>query len=618
LTRYEAYAVCNDGEAVRGGGDAAVHQRQSGARRRVSELSIQSIQPYRCPVTKHKLIEPRVRTEASTAVEQTTSCGHLPDALVSDQVQRLAVCAGVGAGLWTYGLAMDTIVRPLTVAPVIPPANIAIELLAIALSGLMFLYVRYAGHAPGTKTDAGLLYFVLNAVCVALLNNWAVTPDNDAVGQLSWTGIVIFVSSMIMPTTPRKMLATSLLAASMDPLAVWVGYLRGMEVPSVVNTLVMFMPNYACAVVATLPSHVLHRLGRRLRHAQEMGSYHLVELLGRGGMGEVWRGRHRLLARSAAIKLVRPELLGAGSEAEARGMLRRFEQEAQATAALSSPHTIRLFDFGITDDQTFYYVMELLSGRDLESLVRGFGPIPTGRALFLLRQICHSLADAHARGLVHRDVTPSNIYVCRMGLDYDFVKVLDFGLVKFNDRRSIDQTLMTGGGHGTSGTPAFMAPEIILQGEVDQRADVYAFGCVAYFMLTGELVFKADTPMKMFIEHLQTPPVPPSQRTEMPIPPEVDELVLSCLDKDPRRRPENADELLSRLERCRAGETWNQHAARVWWEQHLPELTGPLSVTDTGVDPEPWKPHVANRPPLRARANDTFWADQMVTTLTTR
>ncbi len=285
---------------------------------------------------------------------------------------------------------------------------------------------------------------MLNAVGVALLNSWALNPGHEAVGRLSWNTIVILVSSMIMPTTPWKMLATSIAVASMDPLAVWLAHLRGLPVPSVVNTFVLFMPNYACAVVATLPSHVLHRLSRRLRHAQEMGSYHLIELLGRGGMGEVWRGRHRLLARSAAIKLVRPELLGAGSEAEARSMLRRFEKEAQATAALSSPHTIRLFDFGVTEDQTFYYVMELLSGRDLESLVRGFGPIPADRTLFLLRQVCHSLADAHARGLVHRDVTPSNIYVCRMGLDYDFVKVLDFGLVKSSDQSSIETTLLTG------------------------------------------------------------------------------------------------------------------------------------------------------------------------------
>ena len=144
-----------------------------------------------------------------------------------------------------------------------------------------------------------------------------------------------------------------------------------------------------------------------------------------------------------------------------------------------------------------------------------------------------------------------------MGLDYDFVKVLDFGLVKSSDQSSMEHTLMTGP-HTTSGTPAFMAPEIILEGEVDQRADVYALGCVAYYLLTGQLVFEADTPMKMFVQHLQTPPIPPSQRTEMPIPREVDELVLACLEKDPRRRPQNAAELLRMLDRCRSGETWDQ------------------------------------------------------------
>jgi len=302
-------------------------------------------------------------------------------------------------------------------------------------------------------------------------------------------------------------------------------------------------------------------------------------LLGRGGMGEVWRGEHRLLKRGAAIKLVRPELLGAGTDAEARSMLLRFEREAQATAALSSPHTIRVFDFGVTAERTFYYVMELLSGRDLDSLVREFGPVPAERALFVLSQVCHSLADAHARGLVHRDITPANIYACRMGLEYDFVKVLDFGLVKFNDQGSLERTLMTGG-HTTTGTPAFMAPELILDGEVDQRADVYALGCVAYYLLTGQLVFDGDTPMKMFVQHLETPPIPPSQRTELPIPRELDDIVLACLEKDPRRRPQNAAELLRMLRRCRTAETWDNDAARGWWEKHLQDLTGPLTAND--------------------------------------
>ncbi len=215
--------------------------------------------------------------------------------------------------------------------------------------------------------------------------------------------------------------------------------------------------------------------------------------------------------------------------------MRRFEREAHATAALSSPHTIKVFDFGLTDDGAFYYVMELLAGRDLESLVREFGPVPADRAVFLLRQVCHSLADAHARGLVHRDIKPANIYVCRMGLEYDFVKVLDFGLVKVRHRSGDTQTLATIE-HGTTGTPAYMAPEIILgENDVDRRADVYALGCVAYYLLTGQLVFEADTPMKMFMQHVQATPLPPSQRTELPIPPALDDLVMSCLEKDPEQ-----------------------------------------------------------------------------------
>jgi serine/threonine-protein kinase len=295
----------------------------------------------------------------------------------------------------------------------------------------------------------------------------------------------------------------------------------------------------------------------------------------------VWRARHRLLARSAAIKLVRPELLGASTEADAQNMLRRFEREAQATAALKSPHTIRVFDYGITADRTFYYVMELLDGRDLESFVREFGPLGADRALFLLDQMCHSLAEAHARGLVHRDVTPANIYVCRMGLDYDFVKVLDFGLVTRN--RALaggdSSTTTTTAHHTTTGTPAFMAPEIISEDAVDERADVYALGCVAYYMLTGQLVFEADSPMKMFLQHLQSTPIPPSQRTELPVPRDVEELILSCLEKNPRHRPQNAVEFLRRLRRCRSYGSWTNDAARSWWGLHLVDIAEPTLVT---------------------------------------
>jgi serine/threonine protein kinase len=211
--------------------------------------------------------------------------------------------------------------------------------------------------------------------------------------------------------------------------------------------------------------------------------------------------------------------------------------------------------------------------------VRRFGPIPAERVVYLLGQVCHSLSEAESCGLVHRDIKPANIFLCRYGEDDDFVKVLDFGLVKINTEASLTQTMTAN--HMTTGTPAFMAPEVILgERDVDRRADVYALGCVAYYLLTGQLVFDADTPMKMFMHHVKTPPIPPSQRTELPIPRELDEMVLACLEKDPDRRPQDAQELFQMAQRCGAADIWDNEAARRWWEMHLMELTGPLTLTE--------------------------------------
>jgi len=522
------------------------------------------------------MIERRLKTPPPAASGESL---RLPDGIISEHVRRLAVCAAVGAGLWTYGIAMDAIVRPFFVHVPLSVASIVLEVVGVAVSLIMFWYARCVQPSQQRKIDAGLIYFVLNAAFIAAINvHTGLAAVNGSRG-LSWNTVVILVGAMILPATPKRMLVASLASAAADPIAVWIGHLNGAPVASLANTLALFMPNFACAVIAVLPAHVLQRLGRRLAEAQELGSYQLLELLGRGGMGEVWRARHRLLARAAAIKLIRPELVGAGTIAETQAMLRRFEREAQATAALTSPHTIRVFDYGETGDQRFYYVMELLEGRDLQSLVREFGPVPAGRAQFLLRQVCHSLAEAHARGLVHRDVTPSNVYLCRMGLDYDFVKVLDFGLVKFNGRRSFEPE-PKGKLHTTTGTPAFMAPETILGADVDQRADVYAIGCVAYYLLTGQPVFEASSPRELFAMHLQEAPIPPSHRTELPIPRELDAIVLACLEKDPRHRPQDAAAVLDMLLRCRTSDAWDNELARVWWERHLVELSNPPAVSE--------------------------------------
>jgi tRNA A-37 threonylcarbamoyl transferase component Bud32 len=511
----------------------------------------------------------------------------LPTEMLSEQAQRLVVFSTVALVLWTFALMMDSFVMPwLWQGWVRNWRAIPLQLCGATGSAVMYWYLRSARTSIETKSNAGVAMMLLHGAGIAAFNAWAVPPAGDDIMRISWICLLILIFAMIAPSTPRRMLIASLIVASFDPVAYWVAWLLGGKALNPAYVFVICWPSYACAFVAVVPARVVQRLGRRLREAQDLGSYHLVERLGTGGMGEVWRAEHRLLAREAAIKLVRPEVLGARDEQEARLMLKRFEREAQATAALSSPHTIQVFDFGLTQDGTFYYVMELLTGRDLESLVREFGPLPPNRVLYLLRQICHSLADAHARGLVHRDIKPANIYVCRMGLEYDFAKVLDFGLVKIQTGRAVrnTETLATME-NTTPGTPAYMAPEVILgDADVDRRADVYSLGCVTYFLLTGELVYEADTSMKMLMQHLHAQPVPPSERTELPVPRELDELILACLQKDPKRRPQDAGEMYQMACHVHVRDEWGSDEAKHWWRAHLPHLTGPLKVSEPQRD----------------------------------
>jgi len=286
-------------------------------------------------------------------------------------------------------------------------------------------------------------------------------------------------------------------------------------------------------------------------------------------MGEVWRAKHRLLARPAAIKLIRPSLAD-GHAGASDDLQRRFEREAQAIARLRSPHTVELFDFGIADDGAFYYVMELLDGLDADALVRRTGPLPAERVIHVIRQVCHSLSEAESCGLVHRDIKPANIFLCRYGEEHDFVKVLDFGLVKATRTTAeagpaLTQELTV------QGTPAFIAPEQALGNSVlDGRADIYATGCVAYWLLTGHLVFTGETPLALVMHHAHTPPSAPSTHTELPIPAALDDLILSCLSKDPANRPQSARELSSRLAAIAGAGEWTEEHARKWWATHQP------------------------------------------------
>jgi serine/threonine-protein kinase len=298
-------------------------------------------------------------------------------------------------------------------------------------------------------------------------------------------------------------------------------------------------------------------------------------------MGEVWRAHHRMLIRPAAIKIVNAEALGSAPGGP-DVLLRRFEREARATAALRSPHTVQLYDFGMSEDGRLYYAMELLEGLDLETLVRRFGPVPPERAIHIAIQVLQSLAEAHRAGLVHRDIKPANLFVQRHGADRDFVKVLDFGLVKLGDKRGgagQDALDLTASGTIT-GTPAYMAPEFVLGHGEDHRADLYALGCVLYYLLTGETVFSGDTPMQMMFDHVQATPVPPSQRTTQPVPAALEQLILALLAKDPAQRPQSATELREQLARIEVAKQWTTQRADRWWQLYLPEPSEPRPIAD--------------------------------------
>jgi eukaryotic-like serine/threonine-protein kinase len=499
----------------------------------------------------------------------------LPPDLLRDVSRRFAVLSLVGASLWLTG-TLSGHIASWAMAPSDPswrqlgPVD-AITAVSVLVSLFLFWYVRGPRRDPKKIRNFGLFYMVFTSGALALMIHVEPPPANVPVFPLiSWAGAVVLMSPAIVPSTPLPTLIASLIAVSMNPLAMLLARARGIwNFSSASDAFLMHYPDYMLAGVAVVISHVVTRLGQQVAKAREMGSYQLGDLIGRGGMGEVYRATHRMLARPAAIKLIRPDMLGS-DRVVAQRLMSRFRREAETAASLRSAHTVELYDFGMTDDETLYIVMELLEGLELESIVRRYGPMPAGRVVYLLRQVCESLEEAHARGLVHRDIKPANIHVGPHGLHYDFVKVLDFGLAKSVDAVDVDQTLASVSIEGhIVGTPAFMAPEVALGETIDARADLYAVGCVAYYMLTGQQVFEADKMLQLITKHLEAEPKPPSLATELPVPPALDRIVLACLAKKADQRPASAADL-SRLLAAVETDTWDEDQAMEWWRIHQP------------------------------------------------
>ena len=500
----------------------------------------------------------------------------LPADLLSQAAGRLSIIAQLYAFIFFMAAFFPPLLfeadRKLLFGSVLAWAP---ALTAIVVALLVAAIVR-SGRVPVSAImTVGLLFEVASSYGIAaaeFLDPLRLQSYTTFQG-LSWVAVWILLFTVAVPTRPQRAIMAALASVSSVPVvvAIAIATIAPSFTPDPGQFFFWFIFPYLLVVMmAFVGARVVYGLGTEVTRARELGSYRLVERLGQGGMGEVWRAEHRLLARPAAIKLIRSSADSYSGGSATTDAVRRFELEAQAIASLRSPHTVELFDFGVAGDGAFYYVMELLDGLDVETLVRRNGPLSPERVIHILRQVCHSLSEAESRGLVHRDIKPANIFLCRYGEDYDFVKVLDFGIVKAARNGGADTALVTME-NVIQGTPAFIAPEQALgASDIDGRADIYATGCVAYWLLTGQLVFSADSPIGLVMHHAQTPPTAPSTRSELPIPAALDDLVLECLAKSPADRPQSARELSRRLGAITLGQTWNDERAREWWSQHDP------------------------------------------------
>ena len=378
---------------------------------------------------------------------------------------------------------------------------------------------------------------------------------------------------------PNNWRRTALVVTPMVILPVGVGVVAAMRHPMIGEHLDFrqlsdtFMIMCVGAFCASYGAAVIHSLRRAVREAQRFGQYRLLHLIGKGGMGEVYKAEHVLLKRPCVMKLIKPT-----HETDATAIA-KFEKEVKTTAKLTHVNTVEIFDYGRTDDGTFYYVMELLSGMSLEELVEKHGALPPERVVYLLRQVCGALQEAHAVGLVHRDIKPANIFSAQRGGVFDVAKLLDFGLVKEMTRGSPQNR------QGSfSGTPLYMAPEqAMAYEEVTEQADIYALGAVAYQLITGKPPFTGENVMDLIAAHARNEVERPSQVNPL-VPLDLEEVILRCLAKDAEDRFQDAASLEQALAGCACASQWSAAQAAEWWSARQFNLQHEPQVEESSID----------------------------------
>jgi len=433
------------------------------------------------------------------------------------------------------------------------------------------LAVRVVRDSPKAILRVGLFCEGVLGYVLGVGNTVEEVTRHGHVPLLTWTTPLVILFPLVVPTPPRATLWVAVVTSSSS----WAGVAVADALGSFHATIGAYVDASAAPIVAIVTavfgSTVVYGLSRAYAVAARAGSYKLVEKLGAGGMGEVWRAEHQFLARPAAVKLIRADRLCGASE-QSFEVRERFRREAGAMALLRSPHTVELYDYGVTADGSLFYVMELLEGMDLESLVQRHGPLPPERVVHILLEAASSLAEAHDHALIHRDVKPANIYLCHYGIDSDFVKVLDFGLVKMQEGAIESIAPLLSRDDTVQGTPAFMSPEQIVKNKpVAPTSDIYSLGCVAYWLLTGRLPFDAESTIELMSQHLTAQPKRPSEVAPWPVPPALERLVYDCLQKSPDARPQSMRILRTRLNGIPLARTWTPTRAREWWALHAPQ-----------------------------------------------
>lgn len=501
------------------------------------------------------------------------SATHAPDPRSSEEMRHLTQQRLALLGLVTFCLGGGFLLVSITAEALIfgaSPAfahlgsvNGVLNAVGATVSALVWLLARSGTRAAGQLLTIDGVGTVAAVVPYTLMSVLGQEGMNGVLLTALTVMLVLQTRALMVPSDARRTLYVGLVSAlltlllSLGAHVVEPGRRGGAGLTDLGLNLVLWL--VVIVAVSTTASWVLFGLRQQIQEARRLGQYILMEKIGQGGMGVVYRARHQLLRRPTAVKLLPPDMTGPAA-------IRRFEREVQLTASLQHPNTVTIFDYGRTSDGVFYYVMEYLDGGDLETVIDVGGPMPPARAAHVVRQIAAGLAEAHEIGLIHRDIKPANVLLAGDGPVADLVKVVDFGLVREldpGDASSLTQTDVA------MGTPLYMAPEAISDpGSVDARADLYALGAVAYYLLTGAPVFAGRTVVEICSQHLHKLPIAPSERLGSRIPETLEEIVMRCLEKDPAERPQSALELGELLDACEDVGPWTTRDARAWWIEH--------------------------------------------------